>query len=141
MLVFNREFSLSAKWSRADGGGEGGRRSVCKIGCRPLYGLKTAECMASAVALQQCSCDRFCIFYERIPCSADTVTRMLPDWQNIYIVASIRHVIINLRYLGLQFSAQAPGKKHIVLRLRLCTLMDSLLLGLYYKWTLLLFFF
>jgi len=70
----------------------------------------------------------------------DTATRMLPDWQIIYIVASIRHVIINLRYFGLQFSAKAPGKKHIVLRLQLCTLIDSLLLELYYKWTLLPFF-
>jgi len=61
----------------------------------------------------------------------DTASRMPPDWQNIYVVASMRHVIINLRYFGLQLSAQTPEKKYIVLRLQRCTLIDLLLLGLY----------
>lgn len=43
----------------------------------------------------------------------------------------MRHVIINLRYFGLQLSAQTPEKKYIVLRLQRCTLIDLLLLGLY----------
>lgn len=60
----------------------------------------------------------------------DTVIRMLFDWQNIYIVASVRRVIINPRYFGLQFRAQAPEKKYIVLRLQRCKLIDCLLLGL-----------
>lgn len=47
-------------------------------------------------------------------------------------------MIINLRYFGLHFSTHTPEKKYIVLRLQRCTLIDSLLLGLYYKWTLLL---
>lgn len=69
----------------------------------------------------------------------DIVIRMLLDWQNIYIVASVRRVIMNSRYFGLQFSAQVPEMKYIVLRLQRYKLIDSLLLGLYYKWTLLLF--
>jgi len=70
----------------------------------------------------------------------DTAIRMRPDWQNIYIVASVRHVIINLRYFGLQFSAQTPEKKYIVLSLQRCTLIDSLLMGLYYTTGLYCFF-